>query len=218
MKLRNWMPVVVLALAGCANPADNVVEARVAEGAATETAAAEIATAPAATVYTLAEGTKVEFVGSKVTGKHDGGFRVVNGTISAPGTDPAEAKVSIEIDLHSIWADNEKLTGHLKSADFFDVEKYPVARFESTSIERAGDHYLVTGNLDLHGVTKQISFPATIEVNGNEAKADAEFFIKRFDFGIQYPGKTNDLIRDEVVIKLGVRAKRGEEAAAQPAA
>ena len=65
---------------------------------------------------------------------------------------------------------------------------------------------LVTGNLTLHGVTKQISFPATIQVSDDAVEVAADFFINRYDFDIKYPGKANDLIRKEVVLKLKVRA------------
>ena len=65
---------------------------------------------------------------------------------------------------------------------------------------------LVTGNLTLHGVTKQISFPAKIQVTDDAVEIAADFFINRFDFDIKYPGKANDLIRKEVVLKVKVRA------------
>ncbi len=121
--------------------------------------------------------------------------------------DPERSSVEVEIDTTSLWSDNERLTGHLKSADFFEVETYPTASFVSTAIaanEEGG--YTMTGNLDLHGVTKQVSFPATIEVGVEEVRAKAEFAIKRFDFGIVYPGKPDDLIRDDVLIKLDLVA------------
>ena len=82
--------------------------------------------------------------------------------------------------------------------------------FESTSIESTAEGYDITGNLELHGVTKSIRFPATIAVEEGRVTAEAEFFIQRFDFDIVYPGKPDDLIRDEVVIKLSLVA---EEAA-----
>lgn len=66
--------------------------------------------------------------------------------------------------------------------------------------------YDVTGNLTLHGETKSITFPADIQISDDQVKVAAEFFIKRFDFGIQYPGRANDLIRDEVVIRLDITA------------
>ncbi|MCB1055013.1 MAG: YceI family protein, partial [Acidobacteria bacterium] len=95
-----------------------------------------------------------------------------------------------------------------KSADFFDVETYPTATFHSTGVA-AGETegtYSVTGDLTLHGVTKQITFPATIAVTDDEVSAQAEFSINRFDFDIKYPGKPDDLIREEVVIGLDINA------------
>jgi polyisoprenoid-binding protein YceI len=82
----------------------------------------------------------------------------------------------------------------------------PTAIFETTAITPQATNSLVTGNLTLHGVTKQISFPADIKVSEAAVEVGAEFFINRFDFGIQYPGKANDLIRKEVVLKLKVKA------------
>lgn len=126
--------------------------------------------------------------------------------ITVPGEDLTQAVVEVDIDATTIWADNEKLTNHLKSADFFDVETYPEASFRSTGITRTADGYEVTGNLTLHGVTKGISFPATLTKTLETVTAEAEFVIKRFDFGIAYKGKADDLIRDEVVIRLAITA------------
>src|SRR5215212_4900638 len=113
--------------------------------------------------------------------------------------------------MNSVAADAAYLAEHLKSADFFDAPKLPESTFVSTDIKPGGEKgatHTVTGNLDLHGVTKAIAFPATIKVDAAAATLDAEFYIKRDDFGIRYAGRTNDLIRDEVVIKLHVRAPR----------
>ena len=188
---------------GCANPADDkpeaVVEAPVAEPAAAAAAAGER--------YVFTEESSVSWVGSKVTGSHDGGFHAFDGEIVLVGGDPTASRVSIEIDTTSLWSDNEKLTGHLKSADFFEVETYPTATFTSTSITEAEEAYTVTGNLNLHGVTKSIAFPASITLEEGRITAAAEFFIQRFDFEIVYPGKPDDLIRDEVVIRLDLVAE-----------
>ena len=117
--------------------------------------------------------------------------------------------------MDSLFTDADRLTGHLKSPDFFDVAKHPKSTFESTAIKpgstdaKAKDAtHTVTGNLMLHGVTKSIQFPVKLGVTPESATLDSEFFINRKDFGISYPGMTNDLIRDEVVIRLGVRAPR----------
>jgi polyisoprenoid-binding protein YceI len=97
----------------------------------------------------------------------------------------------------------------LKTPDFFDVAKFPKATFVSTKVEAAGgDNYNVTGNFDLHGVKKSISFPATIKVTPDNVAVVAEFSINRKDFGIVYAGKADDLIRDGVVIKLNLSVPR----------
>ncbi len=196
--------LLVLSIA-CANPAANAPEATVEEPAPTPETSPE-ATGDVA-IYTLTEDSTVGFVGSKVTGSHDGGFQSFEGEISLVGGTAEGSSVHVVIDTTSLWSDNDNLTGHLKSADFFEVATYPTATFTSTEVTLGEDGtYTLTGNLDLHGVTKQISFPAAIEVTDGGISATAEFSIKRFDFGIVYPGKADDLIRDEVLIKLDLRA------------
>jgi len=195
--------VCILALAfgaGCSNPADDKPEAVVSEAEPSPVASTD------GERYVLAEGSSVGFVGSKVTGSHDGGFHVIDGQIMLVGGDPTLSSVSVEIDTTSMWADSEKLTGHLKSPDFFDVEEYPKSTFESASITREGEQFTITGNLQLHGVVRKISFPATIAVEPERVTAQAEFVIKRFDFKIEYAGRADDLIRDEVVIKFDLVA------------
>jgi len=196
--------LLVLAMA-CANPAANAPEATVEEPAP----AAETSPEPAGDVaiYTLTDESTIGFVGSKVTGSHDGGFQAFEGEISLVEGTVEGSSVHVVIDTTSLWSDNEDLTEHLKSADFFEVATYPTATFTSTEVTRGEDGtYTLTGNLDLHGVTKQISFPAAIELSDAGITATAEFSIKRFDFDIVYPGKADDLIRDEVLIKLDLRA------------
>jgi len=78
-----------------------------------------------------------------------------------------------------------------------------------TGIEVSGAQKTVTGNLDLHGVTKIITFPAEIHIADVAVTVKAEFAINRKDFNINYPGKPNDLIRDNVVIKLDLKATPG---------
>ncbi len=160
-------------------------------------------------VYTFPEETEVAFRGSKVTGAHDGKFEKVNGTVTVPEADLAQAVIDLEIDMGSTVADDEKLTGHLKSPDFFDVATHPTSRFQSTKIEKTDDGVEVTGNLTLHGVTKTIAFPAVISLDGETLTAKSEFVINRKDFDIVYPGKPDDLIRDEVVIKFDLKANKG---------
>jgi len=78
---------------------------------------------------------------------------------------------------------------------------------DKSAIGFIGSSYNVTGNLDLHGVTKSITFPAAVSKEGDLVKINAEFDINRFDFDIQFPGKTDDLIRPEVVLNFALEAK-----------
>ena len=200
--------IFILALAfgaGCSNPADDKPEAKVGE---------ETPAAPASTgdKYTIAEGSKISFVGSKVTGSHDGGFNDFTGEVMLVDDDPTKSSVKIEIDLTSVWSDHPKLTKHLMSTDFFAVEHYKLSTFDSTKIVREGEQYNITGNFQLHGIVRSISFPASITVEPGKVTINAEFFIKRFDFDIEFKGPADNLIRDEVVIKLELTAVPAEAA------
>ena len=196
--------LTVSILAGCSDPADKVHKSDTSapkETTATTTAASK--------TYVVSPESKIGFVGSKVTGSHNGGFTNFSGTISV-----ADGKVvtpsEIQIAMASTWADADKLIGHLKSPDFFDAEKFPTSAFTVTGIAPGqGGTNDVTGNLALHGVTNSISFPAKIEVADAGVTVKAEFAINRKNFNINYPGKADDLIRDNVVIKLDLTAAPG---------
>ena len=192
----------------CANPAANKPKASVAN-AAPETNPAK--PAGAETLVISPENSKVEFVAAKVTRSHNGSFKQFNGTIDLLGNSAEQSRVTIEIETGSVVTDEDQLTGHLKTPDFFDVAKYPKATFVSTKIEPSATGspgYTVIGNFDLHGVKKSISFPATIQIAPDNVSVNAEFAINRKDFGILYPGKADDLIRDGVVIKLSLKVPR----------
>jgi len=170
-------------------------------------------TAPAAgaATYTFSnEGSKLEFVGAKVTAKHQGSFAAFRGSVAVVEADPTKSSVTAEVDMASLSVEPAKLAGHLKSPDLFDVAKFPKAKFASTAIKAGGDNgatHTVTGNLELHGVTKAITFPAKISVVPGQVSVDAEFTINRKDFAIVYPGMPDDLIKDDVLIKLSLHAK-----------
>ena len=203
----------------CEDPAANKAKATVSEPSANSANSANasnaVTTARAVKVEALAingENSKVEFTGSKVTGKHDGGFKTLTGTIDLVNGKPEESRVEVEIDTTSVYSDDDNLTKHLTSRDFFEVEKFPKASFKSTTIvadaSKGADAYTVTGDFDLHGVSKSITFPATIKAGADSVDVNAEFSINRKDFGIVYAGKADDLIRDDVVIRLNLKAPR----------
>jgi polyisoprenoid-binding protein YceI len=207
---QTWMScgslLFAVALASCSNPADNVTPATVREPAKTPAPAGLNSNAQTAKTYTILDDSKIEFTGSKVTGSHDGGFKSFQGQFAVADGKLVPAEQTLEIDMTSTWSDSDKLTGHLKSPDFFSVEEFPASMFTITAVDPSETGATVTGNLTLHGVTKSISFPAEVLVTEDQVTLKAEFFIKRFDFDIKYPGKADDLIRDEVVIRLDVTA------------
>jgi polyisoprenoid-binding protein YceI len=203
--------LALLALASCDDPAKDKAKAITTEATASTAQAASAVGKAAGTAvrYDFDSATsKVEWVGSKVTGKHDGGFKQFKGTVSMVDGAPEKSSVTVDIDTDSLFADQDKLVGHLKTADFFDVAKFPKATFTSTEVKKNDkpQDYIVTGSLSLHGVTKSISFPATIRTNPSAVDVAAEFAINRKDFGLAYAGKADDLIRDDVVIKLTLHA------------
>jgi polyisoprenoid-binding protein YceI len=169
-------------------------------------------TAAATALPITPDNSKIEWTGSKVTGSHEGGFTKFSGTVNLVGEKAENSTVNVDIDTDSVYANVDQLTQHLKTPDFFDVKNFPKASFASTRIEPdpsgGPDNYSVTGDFDLHGVKKSITFPATITVGPDAVSVRSEFSINRKDFGIMYAGKADDLIRDGVVIKLDLKAPR----------
>lgn len=202
------LPIVLGLLPGCSNPADNVSSAKV-ENSTNAIAIAGVAARPQQ-VRPFGfgpENGKIQFTGSKITGSHEGGFNRFSGELFV-GSDGklVDAGNKVVIDTTSLWSDNERLTGHLKNPDFFDVEKYPTSTFITTQVAVQGTNATITGDLTLHGITKQISFPAAVQVNSDSVRVQANFSINRFDFEMKYPGKADDLIRKEVVLRIDVTA------------
>jgi polyisoprenoid-binding protein YceI len=195
----------VMLLAACGNPATNKSQAVTGEAApvASPTASGQ--------KYLITEqNSKIEFTGSQVVGTHNGSFQKFSGEIDYNGN-PETSRVSVNIDMSSLIADDPKLTEHLKTPDFFDVAKNPTTKFVSTAIKAGGDKgasHTITGNLTMHGVTKSVTFPATIAATADAVDVDANFAINRKDFGISYAGPTNNLIHDEVVLTLKVHATK----------
>ncbi len=199
---------VALALfAACANPADNAPKAVVSDAATP----AVMNTTQGTKIPFAADSSTIDFTGSKVTGIENGSFKKFTGAIDLVEGKPEKSRVEVAIDLNSLETKIGKLTEHLKSPDFFDVAKFQQATFASTEIKSGGEKgatHTVTGTLDLHGVKKTVTFPATINVAADAVSVVSEFAINRKDFGIVYAGKADDLIRDEVVLKLSVKAPR----------
>jgi len=143
---------------------------------------------------------------SEVTGQ----FKDYEGLVLADKADFSDAKIDFSIDVKSVDTDDEKRDGHLQSADFFDVAKYPKMSFKSKSLKKAGTNvYQVTGDFTMHGITKQITI--NLQYNGTKndpwgnTKAGFKVTgkINRSDFGLKYNSPLDGggvMIGEEVTI------------------
>lgn len=201
--------LLALGLAACADVGDGP-RADI-EAADADTSAATFTGTPLP-VDTSAS--RIEWVGAKVTGTHDGGFEDFRGTVYLDGE--TLTGVDLTIETASIWSDTDRLTGHLKNEDFFEVEAYPEAHFRADSfeplaaadtVEWAEATHRVGGVLTIRDRTNRVTFPARLEIADDAVTAEADFLIDRQRWGLTYPGQPDDLIRDEVRIRLYVVAQ-----------
>lgn len=151
----------------------------------------------------------VEWLGKKVTGQHNGTVKINGGEVILK--DGVLKGGSFEMDMNSITVldlqnpePNAKLTNHLKSDDFFDSENHPMSKFEITTIteqiDDKGNTHVVSGNLTLKGITKNISFPAMVSVDERSVKATADFDIDRTEWDVRYgSGKFFDNLGDNLI-------------------
>lgn len=203
------LAVVLLAGVACDSaPKKGQAQARVSETAEVPGLPAR----PGATVFTFDQArSSIEFAAAKLTRRHAGKLGRFRGSLQLLGRDATTGAVSVVVEVGSLSADDERLTKHLKSPDFLDVERFPRARFTSTSIRAGGADgatHTVTGNLELHGVTKQITFPARIKVMSEAVEVTAEFSILRKDFGVYYDGVAGDLIKNDVLLMIRLDARK----------
>lgn len=212
---------IAIFMSSCADPAANKPKAQTTEPS---TNSAKTDAAPSgASIFAdfKAKGTelavdgaasKIEFTGSKVTGKHDGGFKVFKGVIDLVGEKAEDSRVLFEIEMNSVFTDTDGVTKHLQTPDFFDVAKFPKASFSSSKVvpnaASGAGNFTVTGDLHIHGIKKSITFPAKITIGPAEVAVESEFSINRKDFAVVYAGKADDLVRDDVVLRLNLHAPR----------
>lgn len=154
---------------------------------------------------------KINWLGKKVTGQHNGTINVSKGEVMVDNGKVIGGK--IEVDMKSIKNEdlkdagmNAKLVGHLSSADFFEVEKFPTAKLEIVKVEELKDatkpnvNSTVTANLTMKDVTKSITFPAEIKIENGMLSAKADFDIDRTDWNIKYgSGKFFDNLGDKMI-------------------
>ncbi len=154
-----------------------------------------------------AQNTKLQFVCAHVGPKPDprkGSFSKLTGKAQIDPATKSLKSIVIDIDTNSLQTDFDKLTTHLKSPDFFEVRRFPTAKFESTKIEPASGTSQITGKLTLHGVTKEITIPAHVEITDAGLHLSSEFTISRLDFGMTFDPKK---VEDKVALTVTIGAK-----------
>ena len=163
------------------------------------------------------EASTLNWKGFKPTGTHNGTVAIKEGSLTvkdgklSAGTFMFDMSSVVVSDIPADDKMNAKLVGHLKNADFFDVENYPTSTFEITSVE--GDN--VKGNLTVKGITKPIEFKASlVDVEGGVELSGEAFKIDRTEFDIQYKSKKffdnlkDKFIDDEFEISFKVQASK----------
>jgi polyisoprenoid-binding protein YceI len=145
-----------------------------------------------------------------------GRFGVVTGTIKTDDSDPAKGDVEVSIDAASIDTREAQRDAHLKSADFFDVERFPAITFRSTRVSDVnGDRFKLTGDLAIHGVTREVTLDVTSEGRGKDPWGgdrvgfSATTKIKRSEFGLTWNQvlETGGIaVGDEIKISLEIEA------------
>ncbi len=164
-------------------------------------------TAPKTTIFKVdTQKSTVLWTGKKVTGEHSGAIKLSGGELGLTGSKLTKGSFTINMssitstDLQGEWA--EKLIGHLKADDFFGVEKFPTATFVITKVSPAtAGKITVAGNLTIKGISKPLSFPATLAVKGTSLTAVAKGVkVDRTKYDIRYGSKSFfDSIGDKAI-------------------
>jgi polyisoprenoid-binding protein YceI len=137
----------------------------------------------------------------------DGSFKAFDAKLTSSKEDFSDATFDFTADVNSINSDNEKRDGHLKSADFFDVAKFPSLTFKSKSVKKvAGNKYTIIGDMTMHGVTKMVSFDAVIRTGVNPmskknvvgVKVNGSVNRSTFGIGATMPGT---MLSEDVVVR-----------------
>jgi len=160
----------------------------------------------------------LKWVATKVTGKHEGTVKLASGSLQSDGKHLTGG--TFDIDMNSIACTdisdketNGKFVGHLKSEDFFGVEKHKTAHFVISKVTpKAGNDVEISGKMTIKGITKDITFPATVTHAGKSIKAKAKITIDRSEYDVRFgSGKFfadlgDKIIHDDFIIDLDMEA------------
>ena len=160
----------------------------------------------------------IEWIGKKVTGQHNGTISLKEGVLDIEKGNLKSGKITINMesitcsDLEGDWS--QKLVGHLNSADFFDVKNHKTAILEIKEVKNIENNkFNVSGDLTIKGISKEINFPATIEIKDGKLAAFAEINIDRTLYNIKYgsgkffEGLGDKMIDDLFTVKFKIAAE-----------
>jgi polyisoprenoid-binding protein YceI len=136
----------------------------------------------------------------------DGKFSRFAGDVTVDPADLTTAKVTVSVEAATLDTGITMRDRHLRSEDFFHVEKFPAIIFESVRVEGAGRRLLVVGRLTLRGVTREVRVPVDVSVTGKRLEARGQFDIKRTDHGLNYDSAVNP-IGEQVRIEFAFRGQ-----------
>lgn len=135
----------------------------------------------------------------------DGKFKEFSGSIEKDDSNFLISKVNFKVSTSSVFTDNEDRDTHLKTADFFDVEKYPEATFVSTKMEPVSDKkYALHGDLTIHGKTKNVKFDLEESQVDGKSVYTASTELNRLEFGV---GQSSMMIGDKVKLSIKLTTK-----------
>ena len=192
-----------------------------AKEAATTEAEKVVAVTPETKFITDLTASSIEWTGYKPTGSHNGIINLESGVLNT-----TDGKISsgsfiinmasiINLDIPADKEGNAKIVGHLKSPDFFDVEKYPNAKFEITGMNETEGKTMLSGNLTLKDATNNITFPVSVTNENDSISLVSETFtIDRSKWNVTYGSKSffdnlgDKFINDDIELKVRVKAAK----------
>ncbi|WP_299522292.1 YceI family protein [uncultured Lutibacter sp.] len=157
----------------------------------------------------------INWKGYKPTGSHNGTISLVSGELEMEEGIIIGGSFTVDMSTIKDADGSAKLEGHLKSEDFFEVETFPTSTFEITSSAIEDEKTMVTGDLTIKGITKQVTFPAVVSETEEVVTLTSETFqINRADFNVKYKSKSffNDLkdkfVNDEFDLQVNIVVKK----------
>ena len=152
------------------------------------------------------EASEISFRATSRLMNADGHFSRFSGEVMVDPAALTSGRITLTIDAASLDTGIEMRDNHLRSSDFFDVERFPTVAFQSMRIEAAGRRATVVGRLTLHGVTREIAVPIDVQITNTALVASGEFIVNRGEYAINYNSLVNP-IGNEVRVAFTFRAR-----------